>query len=74
VGPLKDIAWVKRVADAHKDHHKLPHMGAPYGLFLGPEELVAAKKEVPIAGMPAWLKFGLAFTTLFMSVGLLTGV
>ncbi len=72
-GPLKDIPWIKRVADAHKEHHKLPHMGAPYGLFLGPEELEAEKAKLQIAGTPLWLKACLVCTASAMVVGIVAG-
>jgi hypothetical protein len=42
-GRLGQVGWVKKVADAHAHHHKQV-MGPPFGLFLGPEELVASAK------------------------------
>lgn len=41
VGFLARVPWLRRVRDAHRVHHA--HGGAPYGLFLGPRELMRAR-------------------------------
>jgi len=49
VGPIAEWPYLKRVAVAHQLHHSDKYDGAPWGLFLGPQELEAipgAKEEL----------------------------
>lgn len=39
VGPLEQVPYFRKVAVAHKLHHSEKYDGAPWGLFLGPQEL-----------------------------------
>ena len=39
VGPIAQVPWLRRVAVAHRLHHTEKYGGAPYGMFLGPQEL-----------------------------------
>ena len=38
-GPLGKLPWLRRVAAAHTIHHTEQFQGAPWGLFLGEDEL-----------------------------------
>lgn len=73
VGFLDSIGWLKEIADAHGEHHKAD-MGPPFGMFLGPAELRAAKSGQAPAPIPSWLKWGLVSSGLATSAALLTGV
>ena len=42
VGPVKDVPGLRRIAVAHRMHHMDAYGGFPYGMFLGPSELVEA--------------------------------
>eukprot|EP01052_Picozoa_sp_SAG31_P021735 SAG31_NODE_1695_length_7508_cov_2.975030_13_plen_80_part_01 len=42
VGPMRGWSVLQKVAAAHAAHHG-SEMGPPYGMFLGPAELEAAK-------------------------------
>lgn len=44
VGFLLRSAWLRRVRAAHLAHHAREHC-APYGFFLGPQELARARKR-----------------------------
>lgn len=49
VGPIAEWPYLKRVAVAHQLHHSAKYAGAPWGLFLGPQELEqipGAKEEL----------------------------
>jgi len=39
VGPIADVPYLKRIAAAHQLHHAEKFDGAPWGLFLGEQEL-----------------------------------
>ena len=39
VGPVARVPWLRRVAAAHRLHHTEKYGGAPFGMFLGPQEL-----------------------------------
>lgn len=41
VGPIAEVPYLKRVAVAHQLHHTGKFQGAPWGMFLGPQELEA---------------------------------
>lgn len=41
VGPIADVPYLQRVAAAHQLHHADKFDGVPYGLFLGPKEVVS---------------------------------
>mmetsp|Transcript_55674 Transcript_55674/g.148033 ORF Transcript_55674/g.148033 Transcript_55674/m.148033 type:complete len:241 (+) Transcript_55674:67-789(+) len=69
VGPLARVPLVKRIADAHAEHHKSA-MGPPFGMFLGPEELVAEAEGRAPAPPPRWLLLGLKATAAFTVAGL----
>lgn len=45
VGFLARVPWLRKVAEAHKVHHVAN--GAPFGLFLGPQELTLASRRAP---------------------------
>ena len=62
-GPLRSVEWLQRVSEAHKSHHKKDH-AAPFGLFLGQDELEAIQAGKRPASMPAWLRIGLCSWTL----------
>ena len=55
-GSLGQVDTIRRVAEAHKMHHKTAEMGAPYGMFLGPHELDAEARGVEPSPMPIALK------------------
>ncbi|KAL5727254.1 beta-carotene 3-hydroxylase [Ranunculus cassubicifolius] len=40
VGPIASIPYFRKVAAAHQIHHSNKFNGVPYGLFLGPKELL----------------------------------
>lgn len=62
VGWLDQITWLKEIADAHGEHHKAA-MAEPYGMFLGPQELQAAKEGREVAPMPQWMRWSLVATS-----------
>lgn len=39
VGPIMGLPYMKRIAVAHQLHHSGKYGGAPWGMFLGPQEL-----------------------------------
>lgn len=41
VGPIAELPYMKELNAAHKIHHMNTFGGAPYGMFLGPQELDA---------------------------------
>nr|UAW09502.1 beta-carotene hydroxylase [Haematococcus lacustris] len=40
-GPISDLPYMKRLTVAHQIHHSGKYDGAPWGMFLGPQELEA---------------------------------
>lgn len=49
MGPIAELPYLKRVAVAHQLHHAGKYGGAPWGMFLGPQELDSipgAKEEL----------------------------
>lgn len=56
--PLQRVAWFRAISQAHAAHHKKDH-AAPYGLFLGPQELAAINAGKRAPGMPAVMYLGL---------------
>lgn len=61
--PLRSVEWLQRISEAHRSHHKNDH-AAPFGLFLGPEELQAIQAGKRPPSMPASLRIGLCCWTL----------
>ena len=68
-GPLRRVPWIRRVADAHAEHHK-GAMAAPYGLFLGPAELAAKAAGRAPAPAPRCLCCGLVVSAAYTLAGL----
>ncbi len=44
LGWLERFAYFRRVREAHKAHHSRPH-AAPFGFFLGPQELAGERAD-----------------------------
>lgn len=57
-GPLRSVAWFQKISKAHAAHHKKDHT-APFGLFLGPQELDAIKAGRSPPSMPVSMRAGL---------------
>jgi beta-carotene 3-hydroxylase len=70
-GPLQSVEWFRKISEAHRAHHKKDHC-APFGLFLGPQELacVQAGKQPP--GLPAVMRLGLMLWVMGL-LGTITG-
>lgn len=65
VGPLSRVPWLRAVADAHKQHHTKDHT-APFGLFLGPQELAAIARGEEPPPLPAAAQLSLVGWVLGM--------
>jgi beta-carotene 3-hydroxylase len=66
------IPYIRRVADAHAQHHS-SKMGAPFGLFLGPQELEAHAAGAAPTPMPSFLSTSLMLCTAVAATGLVFG-
>jgi len=69
---VERIPWIRRVADAHKNHHT-SKQGPPFGLFLGEEELEAERLGVDPPPMPLYLKISLLSSVSMAATALVGG-
>lgn len=69
---LHRIPFIQSIAKAHAQHHT-SDQGAPYGLFLGPQELAAHANGHQPSHMPWYLKYSLVLSTSIAVFGLLSG-
>jgi beta-carotene 3-hydroxylase len=61
--PLRNVEWFHKISEAHRAHHKKDHT-APFGLFLGPEELDAIRAGKRPPSLPTTMRVGLCCWTV----------